>query len=270
MRSRIVLLIAIVALVLGVVGGVQSLNRSAPKPEPTVEVEKEEYITVWLANEGVVKGQPLATSMVTKTQMPLSQTLELGIKQDVELDFNPSTLTNRDIVRGEAIMSEYQTKKDAPGYVDLLITEGKTLYPLVVSEKNLINDYIRPGSYVDILTVSSPQDNLSGNINKPKKFQGVRAKMFLKNIKVLNIGSDTEQPIKARSPSQQSDTITVVIEVEPDDLARLALAQRTMHIEIYRSQQYTKPTMAEVRNVIDNYVGIQEFRGKSSQLREAM
>lgn len=270
MRSRIVLFIAIVALVLGVVGGVQSLNDRKPAPEPVAVVEKEEYITVWLANQDITKGQPLTTAMVTKTQMTLSQAVKHGIKQDVKLDFNPSTLTNRNIASGEAIVTEYQTKQGAPGYVDLLITEGKTLYPLVVSEKNLINDYIRPGSYVDILTVSSPQDNLSGNIDKPRQFQGVRAKMFLKNIKVLNIGSDSEQPVKARSPSQQNGTITVVIEVEPDDLARLALAQRTMHIEIYRSQQYTKPTMAEVRNVIDNYVGIQEFRGKSSQLREAM
>ncbi len=58
-----------------------------------------------------------------------------------------------------------------PGYIDLLVTEGMTLYPLKVSDKNLINDYIRPGLFIDVLTVSSPNANLAGNIDKPKRFR---------------------------------------------------------------------------------------------------
>ena len=147
-----------------------------------------------------------------------------------------------------------------------------TLYPLEVSDQNLINDYIRPGSYIDILTVSSPNDNLAKNIDKPKRFKGLKASMFLKHVKVLNIGGDDEDDssVTARSPINEDGLTTVVVEVKPDDLAKLALAQRTMHIEIYRSQTYNKPEYAEVRNVIDNYTGIEELRGNVIERREAL
>ena len=96
--------------------------------------------------------------------------------------------------------------------------------------------------------------------------------MFLKHVKVLNIGNDdtSDRSITARSPSKEDGLTTVVIEVSPDELPRLALAQRTMHIEIYRSQTYMQPEFAEVRNIIDNYTGIVELRGNENNPREAL
>ncbi len=91
--------------------------------------------------------------------------------------------------------------------------------------------------------------------------------MFLKNVKVLNIGNDEtgDSSITARVPSKKEDGLTtVIIEVSPDELPKLALAERTMHIEIYRSQNYTQPEFAEVRDIIDNYTGINELRGNEN------
>ncbi|MFA0071408.1 RcpC/CpaB family pilus assembly protein, partial [Vibrio breoganii] len=84
------------------------------------------------------------------------------------------------------------------------------------------SDYIRPGTSIDILTVSSPNDNLAGNIDKPKRFRGVKASMFLKNVKVLNIGNDAtgDSSITARAPSKEDGLTTVVIEVSPDELPK--------------------------------------------------
>ncbi len=94
--------------------------------------------------------------------------------------------------------------------------------------------------------------------------------MFLKQVKVLNIDNDDDNSVTARAPTKELGFTTVVIEVKPDDLPRLALAQRTMHIEIYRSQTYRQSTYVEVRNIMDNYVGIEEFRGKTSMSGEAL
>ncbi len=57
------------------------------------------------------------------------------------------------------------------------------------------------------------------------------------------------------------DMATIIIEVDPDQISRLALAQRTMHIEVYRSQSYKQATHVEVRNIIDNFTGVEELRG---------
>ncbi|PTQ11990.1 Flp pilus assembly protein CpaB [Vibrio splendidus] len=274
MRSRLVLLVAIAALIVGALG-VVDLFKSEPQSTTTAEVveeKNEEHVAVWMTTEPYEKGRAIDAQGVVKQQLPLSQALTVGVREDAQISFAPSTLLNRSLNAGEVVLPEYQVMPGQPGYIDLLVTEGMTLYPLKVSDKNLINDYIRPGTSIDILTVSSPNDNLAGNIDKPKRFRGVKASMFLKNVKVLNIGNDAtgDSSITARAPSKEDGLTTVVIEVSPDELPKLALAQRTMHIEIYRSQTYTQPEYAEVRNIIDNYTGIAELRGNENNPREAL
>ncbi len=274
MRSRLVLLVAIVALIVGALG-VIDLFKSDPQPIATaavVENTNEEYVAVWMTTEAYEKGHAISAQGVVKQQLPLNEALALGVREDAQISFSPSILLNRSLDLGDVVLPEYQVSPGQSGYIDLLVTEGMTLYPLEVSDQNLINDYIRPGSFIDILTVSSPNDNLAQNIDKPKRFKGVKASMFLKHVKVLNIGDDAkgDSSVTARSPSKENGLTTVVIEVKPDDLAKLALAQRTMHIEIYRSQTYNKPEYAEVRNVIDNYTGIEELRGNVIDRREAL
>ncbi|EGU42853.1 RcpC/CpaB family pilus assembly protein [Vibrio splendidus] len=274
MRSRLVLLVAIAALIVGALG-VIDLFKSEPKPTTTDEVvaeKSEQHVGVWIATGAFEKGRAVNSQGVVKQQLPLSEALTLGVREDSQISFSPSTLLNRSLNAGDVILPEYQVSPGKPGYIDLLVTEGMTLYPLKVSDKNLINDYIRPGSFIDVLTVSSPNANLAGNVDKPTRFRGVKASMFLKHVKVLNIGNDdtSDRSITARSPSKEDGLTTVVIEVSPDELPRLALAQRTMHIEIYRSQTYMQPEFAEVRNIIDNYTGIVELRGNENNPREAL
>lgn len=274
MRSRLVLLVAIAALIVGALGAVD-LFKSEPEPNTADEVvveKSEEHVGVWIATEALKKGHAVNAQDVVKQQLPLSEALKLGVREDTQISFSPSILLNRNLRSGDVVLPEYQVSPGRPGYIDLLVTENMTLYPLKVSDKNLINDYIRPGSFVDVLTVSSPNANLAGNLDKPKRFRGVKASMFLKHVKVLNIGNDDtrDRSITARSPSEEAGLTTVVIEVSPDDLPKLALAQRTMHIEIYRSQTYSQPEFAEVRNIIDNYTGVNELRGNENNPREAL
>ncbi|WP_353496040.1 Flp pilus assembly protein CpaB [Vibrio sp. CB1-14] len=273
MRSRLVLLIAVLALVIGAFGLLDMLNqKSTPQAQAEVVPVQpvEEHVSAWRVSSDIAKGTPIQTEQVVKVQLPMSKALAHGVKQDTHIDFSPSTLTNRALEIGTIVLPEYQVKAGQPGYIDLLVTEGMTPYPLQVSDKNLINDYIRPGTYIDILTVSSPNNNLAANTDKPRSFKGVNANMFLKQVKVLNIDNDDDNSVTARAPTKELGFTTVVIEVNPDDLPRLALAQRTMHIEIYRSQTYRQSTYVEVRNIMDNYVGIEEFRGKTAMPGEAL
>lgn len=274
MRSRLVLLVAIAALIVGALGAVDLFKtETEPNTADEVVVEKsEEHVGVWIATEALKKGHAVNAQDVVKQQLPLSEALKLGVREDTQISFSPSILLNRNLRSGDVVLPEYQVSPGRPGYIDLLVTENMTLYPLKVSDKNSINDYIRPGSFVDVLTVSSPHANLAGNLDKPKRFRGVKASMFLKHVKVLNIGNDDtgDRSVTARSPSEEAGLTTVVIEVSPDDLPKLALAQRTMHIEIYRSQTYSQPEFAEVRNIIDNYTGVNELRGNENNPREAL
>ena len=275
MRTLLIICVGIVALIVGGLGVADLLNN---KPQTTVirEVvnEKDEYVAVWITTKIFEKGDEITSDGLAKQQLPLNEALSLGIREDTTIKFSSSVLLNRGLDKGEIVLPDYLVSPEQPGYIDLLVSEGMTLYPLKVSSRNLINDYIRPGTLIDILAVSSPNENLAGNIDKPEGFRGVEASMLLKRIKVLNVGSSVDGSensyVRAQAPSEEDGMITVVIEVDPNELARLALAQRTMHIEIYRSQTYTRSESAEVRNVIDNYTGIEELRGNVRNPSEAL
>lgn len=271
MRSRLVLFIALLAFGLGCYGLIDMLAQNQQASPPTTaeqpEPIAEQFVAVWSLNRSLARGEPVSTADVTKQQLVLEEALFYGIKQDTIIDFSPSTLLNRDLSKGEIILPEYQTPQGGAGYIDLLISEDMTIYPLQVSATNLVDDYIRPGVFVDVLAVSSPSSNLADNADHPSEFHGVKASLFLKHIKVLAVdygSSESEnEAAKVIKPRQEAQPgfSTVVIEIHPEQLANIALAQRTMHMEVYRSQTYRTPVYAEVRNVITNYTGIEEYRG---------
>lgn len=274
MRSRIIVFVALAAILVGAYGVYDSMvasRDSQPKvavqePEVRVSNDSPEYITVWRLNRDTQRGEPLTNDLVKREQLVLTEALDQGLRADVDLDFNPSTLINSDLKAGQLIQPEHLTKESDPGYIDLLVTEGMTLYPLTVSNKNLISDYIRPGGYIDILTVSSPNSNLSASTDKPIRFRGVTASLFLKGVRVLNIGAvEDDQAIKPVADKNEDGFTTLIIEIPPTEVARLALAQRTMHLEVYRSRDYEEPVYADVSNVMDNYFGIEEMRGSNSK-----
>ncbi|CAH0529493.1 Flp pilus assembly protein CpaB [Vibrio hippocampi] len=273
MRSRIIVFVALLAILVGGYGIYDSLTTSKSVTPQTVTQAPEpkqnqpEYITVWRLKQDVSRGEAISGAAVQRQQMELTQALDLGMRADVELDFSPTTLFNSELKAGDLVQPEHLTLESDSGYIDLLVTEGMTLYPLVVSNKNLISDYIRPGEHIDILTVSSPRSNLSGAQGKPNRFRGVTATLFLQNIKVLNMGSGDNEEDKVRPAAGKQDDgfTTIIIEIPPSEVARLALAQRTMHLEVYRSREYQEPVYADVRNVIDNYVGVEELRGSTSR-----
>ncbi|MGF1727921.1 Flp pilus assembly protein CpaB [Photobacterium nomapromontoriensis] len=270
MNGKVIFLIAFLAVISGVYGLIGTLRSSPERAENDAPERQVHYVTLWRANTELAKGTPLTPARVTREQVEMGSALKLGFNEDVELDFTPTVLLNTSIKQGEWIWSEFQTRPEQPGYIDLLISEGMTLYPLQVTTRNLIANFIHPGDHIDILAVSSPKVNLAVNSDALPHFSGVEASIFLHNVKVMSIGTersrllDDEEANRAVSAQQVSDNegkTTVVVEIAPSDIARLSLAQRTMHIEVYRSYRYQQPLHADVRDVIKNYTGIEELRG---------
>ncbi|MGF1686534.1 RcpC/CpaB family pilus assembly protein [Photobacterium japonica] len=275
MNSKIIFLIAFLAVVSGLYGLYDVFSQEPElREEPMEDLIADKpvrYLTLWRANQDVDKGIALNASDLTREQVPFDDALKLGVKDDVVLDFDPATLLNTAIKKGQWVYPEYQTQKNQPGYIDLLISDGMTLYPLQVTTKNLINDFIRPGDYIDLLAISSPDVNLSAQSEPLTQFQGVQAKVFLQHVKVMNIGEHhalsvnkgNDSFITAKSANESDGMTTVVIEVPPNQLARLSLAQRTLQLEIYRSHAHAQPLDANVHDVISNFTDVEELRGSN-------
>ena len=267
MNSKVIFIVALLAVVSGIYGVVDILFLTTEKvevPAQVASVKEERYVTFWRAKQPLIKGESLAVSMVQREQVLLSEALALGIKQDVALDFQPSTLMNTQVNTGELVFVEYQTSKEQAGYLDLLIIDGMTLYPLTISSKNLISGYIKPGDSIDIMAISSPNTNLSNTTNELEIFAGVTASLLLEKVRVMSVNKNDSDIINPRMSSDGNSELTIVIEVKPDDLGRLALAQRTMYLEIVRSQTYLQPPYADVSDIVPNYNGVVELRGQDN------
>ncbi|MCR9941190.1 Flp pilus assembly protein CpaB [Vibrio owensii] len=274
MRSRLALFVAFLAVLVGGVGifhnitstqnqnAIAEVNHSAKSA-----IDDVQYIQVWRAAVDLERGTPIDINNVEREQLQLNIALEEGISSDIKLDFSPSTLLNKNIKQGQLVLPEYQVNESDPRYIDLLITEGMEPYSLLVSTRNLVQGYIRPGTYVDLLAVSSPQENLADEDNDAIDFSGVNAQLILQNVKVLSIGGATqdEDAVQSNVSSEDEHQVVIVVEVVPQAIARLSIAQKTMHLEVYRSHKYKEPIFAEVRDVIGNYSGVTELRGSTRQ-----
>lgn len=269
MNPKIIFIVAFLAISSGIYSVVDMLflTTESVEVDDTLAVtvaSEEQYITLWRATQPLIKGRPLTSSMVSREQVPVSEALILGVNTETTLDFQPSTLMNTNVNIGELVLIEYQTRKGHSGYLDLLVMDGMTLYPLTISSKNLISDYIKPGDSIDIIAISSPVTNLSNTTSELDISQGVAASLLLEKVRVMSVEQSDSEIINPRMSSDDNSELTIVIEVKPDDLSRLALAQRTMYLEIVRSQIYQQRPYAEVSDIVPNYNGVIELRGSSS------
>ncbi len=117
MRSRLVLLVAIVALIVGALG-VVDLFKSQPQPEAVAEVvdnKDEQHVAVWMTTEAYEKGHAISAQGVIKQQLPLSEALTLGVREDAQISFSPSVLLNRSLNPGDVVLPEYQVSPGQPG-----------------------------------------------------------------------------------------------------------------------------------------------------------
>lgn len=273
MNSKILFIVAFIAVFAGLFGIANNyLATPPPAPTTTKQVEPEKpaiTYTVWRAKHDLHKAQALSPSDVSRELVSEKNAHALGINKDITLDFAATTLLNTNIKTGDLVMPENQLTPDQAGYLTLITREGMTLYPLTVNSNNLIAHYIQPGDYIDIMAISSPETNLSNATTQISDFNKVQANLFMKHVRVLSIGNGSDDHVDPEVNNTQGVQTTVVIEVTPDDLTKLSLAQRTMYLEIYRSQHYRQNPDVQINDVIRGYNGVTELRGSGSSSMSA-
>lgn len=283
MNSRLVFILSFAFIAFGLFAVMQNVNaRAQAKAEEQMRAQSEEQreikYVLWRTKAPIERGAVVTKNDLERVILPEEEANAVGVHHDIELSMVKDTRANHVIEGGSYVFPESFTHPGQPGYIDLLATEGKILYPLPISTINLINNYIRPGDLVDIVSVSSPSANLSDSNAKISQFDGIQAKTLRRDVKVLALEQTplSEEELQERSASRGSISprvsatgsakTTVVIEIEPDFVSRLTLAQRTTHLEIYRSQTGSAIPTANMNDVLNNYHGIRELRGAESNM----
>ncbi|MEZ9666849.1 Flp pilus assembly protein CpaB [Vibrio breoganii] len=280
MNSRLIFILSFIFVAFGLFAVMQNVNARAEanakkQVQAQVEEKKEVKFVLWRSRQELSRGEVVTNNKLERVVLPELEANALGVNSDVNVSLVQDSRANHNIPAGEYVFAEMFTSPDQAGYLDLLASEGTILYPLPISTINLINNYIRPGDMVDIISVSSPLTNLADTGARITQFQGVKARTIKRGVRVLAFEQKPVDPseqqaqsgstISARVSAQGNSKTTVVIEVEPEFVSRLSLAQRTMHLEIYRSQVTGEIPSANMSDVIENYQGIRELRGAETQ-----
>ncbi|MEZ9927762.1 RcpC/CpaB family pilus assembly protein [Vibrio breoganii] len=280
MNSRFIFILSFIFVAFGLFAVMQNVNARAEanakkQVQAQVEEKKEIKFVLWRSKQELSRGEVATNNKLERVVLPELEANALGVNSDVDVGLVQDSRANHNIPAGEYVFPEMFTSPDKAGYLDLLASEGAILYPLPISTINLINNYIRPGDMVDIISVSSPLTNLADTGARITQFQGVKARTIKRGVKVLAFEQKPVDPkeqqaqsgstISARVSAQGNSKTTVIIEVEPEFVSKLSLAQRTMHLEIYRSQVTGEIPSANMSDVIENYQGIRELRGAETQ-----
>lgn len=244
------------------------------KPEGKYSEPTTKMVTVWKARKEINRGDKVSKEDFERVLLEESKAHVIGFSQDEEIPLTFDSLANRDVNKGDWVMPEFISNYRDAGYLDLLATEGMVLFPLTISTKNLIKNYIRPGQLVDVISVSSPRTNLSESMSKISDFKGLKLKTVLNEVKVLFIRQDFENEtinlldqnefITPHVVAKGELETTVVLEIPPEYIPILSLAQRTMRLEIYKSSDILVHE-AEMTDIMDNYRGILELRANRAE-----
>lgn len=265
MNSKILFFVAFIAVFAGLLGAANNYLTTAQTAhvDPTANVLEKPTMTytVWRAKHTLEKGKAIHKSDLVRDMLDEQAAHAVGINQNITLDFDSKTLLNTTIEQGALVLPEHQVTPNEAGYLTLITRDGMTLYPLEINTQNLIENYIQAGDDIDILAISSPAENLTSATTRINHFNKVHAHLFMQQLRVINIDNGSQPSAEPNTNNGIATKTTVILEVHPNDVAKLALAQRTMYLEIYRSQQYQRKPDIHIHDVIRNYNGVVELRG---------
>ncbi|MGR5299057.1 Flp pilus assembly protein CpaB [Vibrio mediterranei] len=251
------------------------MNQQAQTNAQREQTQIEKKFVVWRSKRNIKRGEVVTKSDLERTILQQQDANKLGINDDVTIELPDNTRASQTINAGQYVFNEMFLAPDQAGYLDLIASKGKILYPLTIYTTNLIDNYISPGDNIDILAVSSPVINLSETNKKITQYQGLRAYTIMRRVKILAFFpkaittqikeySTSNQPINPTTSTNDDLKTTVIVEVEPKFVSLLSLAQITMHLEIYRSQQNRIPSV-DIGKVIENFQSVRELRGEQQE-----
>ena len=270
MKSKIILVLAVIAISIGLYGMSQTSDIAISTPEVITELDAlpETTIVVWVAKKDIDFGSQLKRVDIKIQRISQTQADRFGIIRDTKFNFNKKLVIKQDIVQGSIITEEMVLTPGQEGYLNLVICDGKVPFNLSVDNDSVLGGAISIGDVVDIASISSSEQNLSNN-DIISNVKNLKMAPLLTQIMVLDI-IQKEKSIRLNSKSTKIVTM-LVLEVTNRELAKLVIAQRIAELEVHKSigAEFAHELHADSSDVINMPESkkikpnnsIQEFRG---------
>ncbi|ROV57778.1 Flp pilus assembly protein CpaB [Vibrio ponticus] len=262
MRSKLLLVVAFIAIGIGVAGVFWSQEEPAPQPVKVEEepVEEEVLVKAYVINgTSVAKGQSVHRSDFKVITLTESQANERGLVEDELFEFANGSVYLNDMKENQLVFFSDIIQPTDSEYVNLVINKKYVPYPIKVSPTSIIGGVINPGSYVDVLALTGAEKRI-GELSSNKR-EKVSLSPILTNVKVLKVEvSQSESPYESEMISRNY----LVLELDRKQVAILKVAENVSQIEIHKSvgdYPVTELT-ADAGDVLPNFKAIKEMRAE--------
>ncbi|WP_261857210.1 Flp pilus assembly protein CpaB [Photobacterium sanguinicancri] len=260
MKQRITYLFALLALGVGLYGVFTELV----KPDVPVVVQQQgpiiKKVKVWLATSEITKGQNFSTGLLTSEQR-LEKNADFAL---LDLPYNQGAVFRHNIKQGQMLTQEDLIMPDNPEYIDTIINPGMTPFPLAVEQRHIIAAGVQAGDYIDILALTSLQQNMSSSdrVESPRA-ANIDVKPLLNRVRVLAVQGKTydDQELVNYGADDASTFVTLVLEIPHRFISKMTLARRLSALEIYKSKSNSQIPNAQTKDILPGYQGIVEMRG---------
>jgi pilus assembly protein CpaB len=220
MKSRMP--IAVIAIVAGMSAAYLSSWREAvPTPQPAAESQIIPAAEVLVAASELQLGSKLTASQLKWLPWPtegLGKDMIVRDKAPNGLAQAVGAIVRESLVANEPINKEKLAQTDA-GYLAAILPEGKRALAISIDQRgaNSAGTLILPNDHVDVIRIFRDQ--------RASKSQGAEvygSETLLQNVRVLAIGPNIEET----SGAQVAVGETATLELTPDEVTAIALAQR--------------------------------------------
>ncbi|SBS25912.1 hypothetical protein MAQ5080_00405 [Marinomonas aquimarina] len=276
MKSRLLMYLSLIILAIGLVGiYITQVNQPFTTESSTADsltqteaqAPPEKTIKIWRTKEAVIKGQQVARSDFKVDEIPESEAFELGIEDDVELQFPDVLVMKMALEKDSPALPEYFITPEEDGYFRYVLEDGYLPVPISVRANAVVGDVIQAGSIVDILALTSTTQNLTSA--QIRDLANVSLTTILSGVKVLQVfkKSNVEENIEdadGRLGSGSDNKVPMILQLTKDQAAKVSMAQGIAQLEIMLSSDEDRGKYIDIDlgDIITDFKPVRELRVK--------
>ncbi|PJC86099.1 Flp pilus assembly protein CpaB [Vibrio sp. HA2012] len=266
MNLKILLPIAVIAMGAGLYGLSGSLDTQENSPAVTEAAPKQ--LRIWLTNTALQPGQVVTSRELETRLVPEAEANKHGLVSDTSIQFVKGMVAGLALESGQWVTNSDFVTPDKPEYIELTTAKGMVPYAIKVEPETMIGGVIGQGSLVDIVALSSTDQNLA-NENTVRGYQSVSVSPVLMAVKVLQVQKHTPTEIEKATSKTVSNDVTMVLELSRKQLAKLVVARKIAQLEVHKSvgSAEAEQLHANAGDVLPSYQAIKEFRAGETSIR---
>lgn len=259
MSSKLIFFVAFFAIAVGLYGLSDKLLQSEPTTiTKSIEPAPENKIRIWTTKEALTVGESITHSTLSTTMIPESEANELGIVDDVVINYVPGAVSRLHLEKGEMITADMIATPDQDGYVDFIIEKNRVPYAIEVENTSVVGGVITHGTRIDILALVTSE--LSSEVETTvASSKNVSLTPILMDIKVLQVKTTNPEDAQGESVLQN---VNLILELTRKQVATLTIAKRIAELEVHKSAgiDSAKDLSANAGDVLPEFKAIKEYR----------